>query len=82
MLMLGLLSKLMMVAGLTGFIYGLVTSKKLTKVISLVVLGSGFVFWVVKSATNITFLLVTLALIIGWIAYTLNKPANNADGES
>ncbi|MBL1276944.1 MAG: hypothetical protein COB30_012740 [Ectothiorhodospiraceae bacterium] len=86
MFILGFLSKLMMAAGLIGYIYGWFKSEKMIKIISLVVLASGVVFWVVKEAVGITFIVLILALIIGGMVYALkksgNKSGNNTDEDS
>jgi len=73
MLILGLLSKLMIAVGLFSFIYGWFKQDKIIKVVSLIILASGIIFWAIKATVSITFLLVVIALLIAGAVYAFKK---------
>jgi len=73
MLILGLLSKLMIAVGLFSFVYGCFKQDKIIKVVSLIILASGILFWAIKATVSITFLLVVIALLIAGAVYAFKK---------
>lgn len=73
MLILGIVSKLMMFAGLAGFIYGLFKSDELVKGVALAAIAGGIVIWVITSAALIPFSLVAIVLLAAGLVFTLRK---------
>jgi len=73
MLILGLFSKLMIAVGVFSFVYGWFKQDKIIKVVSLIILASGILFWAIKATVSITFLLVVIALLIAGAVYAFKK---------
>ncbi len=82
MLMLGFFSKLMMVVGLVGFIYGWFKEDNIVKTVSLIILGSGVVFWAMKALVGVTFFLVVISLLAAGIVYAFKKSPKKREATS